>query len=131
MLLLLTFVLYQQTILYLIGKWNQLEIGEYGHGYLVLAISAYLVFYNRLMLVALTPCPEYREIVAVVSARMLWLIAALVDIEMLQTVGLLLLVLSILWVLLGSQVTKILVFPVFYIGFAIPIWFPLSPFCRI
>ena len=127
MLLLLTFVLYQQTILYLIGKWNQLEIGEYGHGYLVLAISAYLVFYNRLMLVALTPCPEYRAIVAVVSASMLWLIAALVDIEMLQTVALLLLVLSILWALLGSRVTKILVFPVFYIGFAIPIWFPLSP----
>ncbi len=127
MLLLLTFVTYRQTILYLIGKWNQLEIGEYGHGYLVLAISAYLVFYNRLMLVALTPCPEHRAILAVVSACMLWLIAALVDIEVLQAVGLLLLVLSILWALLGSQVTRILVFPVIYIGFAIPIWFPLSP----
>ena len=61
MLLLLTFVLYQQTILYLIGKWNQLEIEEYGHGYMVLAISAYLVIYNRLMLVALMPCPEYKQ----------------------------------------------------------------------
>ena len=44
-----TFVLYQQTIVYLLGKWNQLEIGEYGHGYLVLLISAYLIFYNRKM----------------------------------------------------------------------------------
>ena len=50
---------------------------------------------------ALTPCPEYRAIVAAVSASMLWLIAALVDIEMLQMVGLLLLVLSILWALTG------------------------------
>ncbi len=114
-LLLLTFILYQQSVLYLIDKWNQLEAGEYGHGYLVLLISAYLIFYNRQRLMALTPCPEYRAIVAVVLASMLWLVAALVDIEMLQTVGLVLLVLSIVWALLGVQLTKILVFPILYI----------------
>lgn len=125
--LVLTFVLYQQTILYLIGKWNQLGMGEYGHGYLVLAISAYLIFYNRRRLLAITPCPEHRAILAIIVTSMLWMIAALVDIEALQTISLLLLVLSIIWALLGTQVTKILVFPVLYISFAIPIWFPLSP----
>lgn len=125
--LVLTFVLYQQTIVYLLGKWNQLEIGEYGHGYLVLAISAYLIFYNRRRLAAMTPCPEYRAVLAIIVTSMLWMIAALVDIEVLQTISLLLLVLSIIWALLGTQVTKILVFPVLYISFAIPIWFPLSP----
>ena len=76
--LVLTFVLYQQTIVYLLGKWNQLEIGEYGHGYLVLAISAYLIFYNRRRLAAMTPCPEYRAVLAIIVASMLWMIAALV-----------------------------------------------------
>ena len=126
-LLLLTFFLYQQTILYLIGKWNQLESGEYGHGYLVLLISAYLIFYNRQRLMALMPCPEYRAILAILAACMLWMVAAFVDVEMLQTVGLLVIVMSIVWALLGTQVTRILVFPVLYIGFAIPAWFPLSP----
>ena len=126
-LLILTFFLCQQTILYLIGEWNQLEGGDYGHGYLVLLISAYLIFYNRRRLMALTPCPEYRAILAVLAASMLWMVAALVDVEMLQTVGLLLLVLSMMWALLGTRVTQILVFPVLYIGFAIPIWFPLTP----
>ena len=126
-LLLLTFVLYQQTVLYLIEAWNQLEAGDYGHGYLVLLISVYLIFYNRRELVALTPCPEYRAIWAVLIANMLWVVAALVDIEMLQTVGLLLLVLSMMWALLGTRVMQVLVFPVLYIGFAIPIWFPLAP----
>jgi len=126
-LLLLTFVLYQQTILYLIGMWNQLEEGDYGHAYLVLLISVYLIFYNRQRLVALTPCPEYRAIWAVLTASLLLMVAALVDVEMLQTVGLLLLVLSMIWALLGTRVTQILVFPILYIGFAIPIWFPLSP----
>ncbi|MDX2507686.1 MAG: EpsI family protein [Gammaproteobacteria bacterium] len=126
-LLLLTFVLYQQSILYLVGKWNQLEGGDYGHGYLILAISIYLIFYNRQRLRALIPCLEYRAIVAVVLASILWMMAALVGIEILQIVALLPLVLSIVWALSGSRVTRILVFPVLYIGFAIPVWFPLTP----
>lgn len=126
-LLLLIFILYQQTILYLSGKWNQLEMGEYGHGYLVLAISAYLIFYNRSKLMALMPCPEYRAMLAVVSASILWMVASLVDVQMLQATALLLLLLSIVWALLGSRVAQILLFPIVYLVFAIPVWFPLSP----
>ena len=126
-LLLLTFVLYQQTILYLIGIWNQLEEGNYAHGYLVLLISAYLIFCNRQRLALSMPCPEYKAIMAVILSGLLWLVAALVDVEMLQTVGLLLLVLSIVWVMLGTRAIQILVFPILFISFAIPVWFPLSP----
>ena len=126
-LLLLTFVLYQQSVLFLIDKWNQLGGGDYGHGYLVLMISVYLIFYNRQRLAALTPCPEYRAILAIVFASMIWTLAALVDIELLQTVGLILMVLSIVWALLGIQIAKILVFPILYISFAIPIWSLLTP----
>ena len=126
-LLLLTFVLYQQSVLFLIDKWNRLGGGDYGHGYLVLMISVYLIFYNRQRLAALTPCPEYRAILAIVFASMIWTLAALVDIELLQTVGLILMVLSIVWALLGIQIAKILVFPILYISFAIPIWSLLTP----
>ncbi len=126
-LLLLMSVLYQQTIFYLAGLWNQMQAGNYAHGYLVLMISAYLVFYNRQKLALLTPCPEYKAILAVVIASLLWLVAALVDIEMLQTVGLLLLLLAVAWVVLGTRAIQILAFPVLFISFAIPVWFPLSP----
>ncbi len=126
-LLLLIFVLYQQTIIYLVGIWNQLEQGNYAHGYLVVLISAWLVFENRKKLSALIPCPDFKAVVAIVPAVLLWVVAVLVDIEMLQTVALLLLMLSIIWLLLGVRISWILLFPVLYIGFALPIWFPLSP----
>ncbi len=126
-LLLLAFFQYQHTILYLTGKWNQLESGDYGHGYLVLLISGYLIFYNRQRLKVLVPCPEYRAIFAIIVSGALWMIAALVDIEMLQTVALLLLLFSVLWVVLGAPVMRVLMFPVLYISFALPVWFPLSP----
>ncbi len=126
-LLLLVLVLYQQTVLYLSGLWNNFEIGEYGHGYLVLAISIFLVVRNRRQLALLTPCPNYRALPAVITACLLWLASVLVDVNMMQTVGLLLIVLAVIWMVLGSKVTSAMMFPVLFLGFAIPIWFPLSP----
>lgn len=126
-LLMLVFVMYLPTIAYLTGLWNQTPQGDYGHGYLVLMISVYLIFYNRQKLALLSPCLEYKAIVAVVMASMIWLVAALVYIEMLQTVGLLLLLLSLVWLIFGTPAMRILAFPVLFIGFAAPVWFPLSP----
>ena len=125
-LLLLTMVLYQQTLLYLTGFWNQLETGEYAHGYLVLAISAYLIFRNRKALSMLTPRPNYWALLAILTFSLGWMVAALVDVQVVQAVALLLLVLSIVWATLGSQVTRLLLFPIVFIIFAIPVWFPLT-----
>lgn len=126
-LLLVTSGMYRDTVLYLVRLWNQLKIGEYAHGYLVIAISVYLVLRNRRALSALTPCPNTWALLAIVAAGLLWTLAALVDVQVLQAVGLLLLVLAVVWTVLGNRVTRALLFPILFIGFAIPIWFPLSP----
>lgn len=123
----LMLVLYQQTVLYLTSLWNQLGGGDYGHGYLVLAISAYLIFTNRKKLADLTPCPEYKAIAAIFLAALLWVLAALVDIATLQSIALLLLFISMVWAVVGNRVMLLLAFPLLYISFAIPVWFPLSP----
>ncbi len=126
-LLVLMLVFYQQTVLYLISLWDQIRTGTYAHGYLVLAISAYLIINKRHILSSIQPCPEYRAVVAVVVASMLWMVSALVNVEMLQAVALLLLLLSLVWAVLGNRVTWVLVFPILFLGFAIPVWFPISP----
>ena len=120
-------LMYHETVLYLVGLWNQLKIGEYGHGYLILAISGYLILRKRRALSPLTPCPYYPALLAILAASLLWMLAVLVDVLVLQTVGLLLLILAIMWTMLGKQVTGKLLFPILFIGFAIPIWFPLAP----
>ncbi|HHJ36217.1 MAG TPA: EpsI family protein [Gammaproteobacteria bacterium] len=127
LLLLAAMLLYQQTLFYLTGFWNQLETGEYAHGYLVLAISAYLILRSRESLSRLTPCPDYRALLAVLVSSLFWLVGALVGVLVVQAVALLLLVLSLVWVTLGPQVSRRLAFPVLFIIFAIPVWFPLSP----
>ena len=126
-LLLLMLLMYHETVLYLTGLWSQLEIGEYGHGYLILAISGYLIMRNRRTLSHLTPCPSYPALLAVLAASLLWMLAVLVDVLVLQTVSLLLLILAIVWTMLGNLVTGKLLFPILFIGFAIPVWYPLAP----
>lgn len=125
--LLWVMVLYQQTVFYLGGKWNELSLGNYAHGYLVLAISIYLIIYNRKKLAQLNPCPSYAVLPLVFLMVILWLAAVLIDVEMMQTVGLLGVVFTVTWAMFGHQVMKVLAFPILFIVFAIPVWFPLSP----
>jgi len=94
---------------------------------LILAVSGYLILSNRSTLSQLSPCPSYLALLAILAASSLWVLAVLVDVLVVETVGLLLLILAIVWAMLGHQVTGKLLFPILYIGFAIPIWFPLTP----
>lgn len=126
-LLLLTVILYQQTFAYLTRLWNGFSVSEYAHGYLVLAISVYLIVVNRKQLAKIAPCPSYVMLPFVLAASFVWLIAVLVDVQTLQTVGLLLVVLLMVWAVSGHQAMRFLVFPILFISFAIPVWFPLSP----
>jgi exosortase A len=126
LLLALVLVLYRDTVLYLVGIWNQWKTGEYGHGYLVLAISLYLVYRQRTVLAGRTPCPSVAALPAIAGASLLWLAATLVDVMMLQSVALLLVMLAVIWAVLGPRVTRHLLLPVLFIGFALPVWSPLA-----
>jgi exosortase A len=118
---------YQQTVLYLAKLWGNISEGEYAHGYLVLAISGYLVYLNRHKLERLAPCPEYRVLPLLGLAVSFWVIAAYVDVLAAQAAGLLLIVLTAIWVMLGTKAMHVLFFPILFIGFALPVWFPISP----
>ena len=117
---------YFSTIEYLAAVWGDISVGEYAHGYLVLAIAAYLVAINRFRLRALTPCPEFRILPLLALAVCFWLLAAIADVQLAQALGLWMILLTLLWAALGTRVALLLLFPVLYILFALPIWFPLS-----
>jgi exosortase A len=126
LLLVVVLVFYRDTVFYLAGIWNEWKIGEYGHGYLVLAISLYLVYHQRRILAGLTPCPSFTALYALAAAGLVWLAATLVDVMSLQSVALLLVVLSVIWATLGQRITRRLLLPVLFIGFALPVWSPLA-----
>ncbi len=130
LLLLSSAVFYWQPLFYLLRRWSEFSEGDYGHGYLVVAISLYLVYLKRERLAALVPCPAYMPILLVLFASLLWLLAALVNVMIVQLVALPFILLGILWTIFGRQVARQLMFPVLFIFLAIPIWFPLGPFLQ-
>lgn len=126
-LLVATLISYQQTVLYLTDKWANFAVGEYAHGFLVLAIAAYLIFINRHRIAVVAPCPDARILPLLLLSVCLWIASALVDVQVAQAIALWLVLFTLLWAMLGTKVALLLAFPFTYILFALPIWFPLSP----
>jgi exosortase A len=125
--LLLVLLSYRETTRHIIRVWNQVDTGEYAHGYLVLAISLYLIWSRRRPLEALKPCPATAALPAVLVTSLLWLAGSLVDVQMVQVAALLLVVMTVAWALLGTPAARQLLFPVLFVGLALPLWSPLSP----
>ena len=126
-LLLLVLVLYHTTVQSVLAKWGQFEQGEFAHGYLVLAISIYMVFASRHRLAELNPCGNALALIAIAITGLLWLMAWVVDVQMVQALAVVLMLMSVIWTITGNRVARQLLLPVLFLCFAIPIWSPLSP----
>jgi exosortase A len=118
---------YQETISYLVTAWTRWSEGSYGHGFLVLVLSNYLVYRQRKTLATIVPRPGAGALYAIFVSSMIWLAATLASVQMVQYVAVLLLVISVVWVVSGRQAMKLLLLPILFIGFAIPVWSPLLP----
>ncbi len=118
------------TLAYLASLWDINNNGPYAHGYLVLAISLYLVYERRAQLRQLTPCISLWGGAAVFAVSLVNLAAMLVTVQLIQAVALLLLALSLSGFVFGWRVTKQLLFPILFVAYALPVWFPLSPYLQ-
>jgi len=126
-LLLLVLLSYHETVANVLAKWNQLQQGEFAHGYLVLAISLYLVFIRRKKLAVLRPCENALALIALAAGSLLWLVATVVDVQMVQELALLLVLLFVIWTVTGNRIARQLLLPVLFLVFAISVWSPLAP----
>ena len=86
-----------------------------------------MIYDRRSQLKRLVPNTNYTAVILLIPAGLLWLAAAIVNVEVVQSVALLMLVMAIVWASFGSQLGRVLAFPILYIIFALPVWFPLSP----
>ncbi len=127
LLLLFGAAVYWPSLSYLLHIWGQFTHGDYGHGYLVVILIAYMIYLNREQLAMLVPCPTYAPLLVILLSSLLWLLAALVDVRIVQLVSLVLVLFGIAWTILGHQVIRQLAYPLSIIFLAIPIWFPVTP----
>jgi len=117
--------LYRDTGVAMATIWYRSE--TFTHGFLVPPIVLWLVWRQREAIVALRPRPQVSALVFVIGAAFVWLLgqlAAINAVTQLMFVGLLTLTVP---ALLGWDVTRLIIFPLGFLFFAVPIGEFLMP----
>ncbi len=117
---LLLFLLYWDVVQSLVNIWWSDE--TYGHGFLILPISLYLVYQNRAKLAAIAPSFQWNGVGLTILCSVVWIASAVLHIELFQQVLLVGFLTAIIWALLGWKVLLQLLFPLAFLFFAIPLW---------
>ncbi len=117
--------LFWPTIGSMVDVWNNSE--TYTHGYIILPISLWLVWNKRHVLAALRPKPAFSVAIALVVSLVVWALARLASISVIEQLALIGFAVCSTWLLLGHQTAKVLAFPLFFLFLAVPMGQDLVP----
>jgi len=117
--------LFWPTIEGMVYIWYNRE--TYTHGFLILPISLWLIWQKRHHLAAFTPQPSPGLLVFVGGGLLVWALARLTGVLVVEQAAFVGVVISALASLLGWQVAKFLAFPLLFLFFAVPMGEDLVP----
>src|SRR5450830_902567 len=119
LLLLWTFVLYRETGIAMVTIWARSD--TFAHAFLVPPIVLWLVWRQRQLIVVQIPWSAPGVLLLIAAAALVWLlgeVAAANAVTQLAFVGLLVLTVP---AVLGWSVTRLIIFPLGFLFFAVPI----------
>lgn len=109
---------YGETVGSMVATWIHSE--TYAHGFLIVPISAWLVWQRRIVIQTLNPKPTFWFIVPLAAAGIIWLLGNLASVLVVQQYSLVFMILFVVATILGHQIVKELAFPLLYLLFAVP-----------
>jgi exosortase A len=92
----------------------------FAHGFLVLPIVAFLVWHKRLALQQITFRTDPRALPLLALTGLVWLLAHLTDIAVIEQLAGVSLIPLLVWLTLGWTTIRILIFPLGFLLFAVP-----------
>jgi exosortase len=121
-----TLFLYYPLAGYLVEKWENLP--EFSHGYLIPVISIYLIWRRWDLLVAAPKAPSAAGIWIAAASLGLLLLANLGAVRTVACYSLIALLIGIVLALWGKQVLNLVLFPIVFLLFMIPLFtFIMTP----
>jgi exosortase A len=93
----------------------------YTHGFLVVPISAWLIWRERVRLARLRPHHDLRVLPLLAAPGAAWLLANLAGVRVVEQFALVLMIVVLVWALLGPMVARALAFPLLFLLFAVPV----------
>ncbi|MGE0825956.1 MAG: exosortase A [Candidatus Binatia bacterium] len=116
--LVLIVTVFWSTVTAMVATWYQSS--TFSHQFLIVPISLYLIWSQRNAIALLTPVPNLWGLVCLGGATVVWLVGNIADVLVVQQFAWLSSVQLLVWTLLGSAVTRVLVFPLLFLWFALP-----------
>ena len=116
--LLTLLIAFQGTFASMVAIWDRSE--TFTHGYLILPIVLFLVFRLRHELARLQPQPCLLALIPLGLLTVAWVMGELVDVISVRQFAAVLMVPALTWLILGTQITRRLQFPLAYLLFAVP-----------
>src|SRR5215469_7016049 len=113
------------TVLAMAQTWY--ESNTFNHGFLIPPIAAYLAWRKRTALAGATIVPDWRGVVGVTVASLAWLVGDAAGTQIVQEIGLVMIIQMLVLAIFGKMVFRILLFPLFYLFFAVPFGLELVP----
>ena len=119
-------ILYRDTFGSMIYMWW--TEGTYSHGLLIFPISLYLIWEKRQKLSQLQPQFSFWLVPIVLLTSLLWLAGHMVHARVVEHFAVISFIVMLVWIFLGKNALREIIFPVLFLYLAIPIWDPfLTP----
>jgi len=109
----------------MVYTWYNFE--TYTHGFLILPISLWLIWQKRHHLAAFTPQPSPLILLLLVGMLLVWVLARLTGVLVVEQLAFVGALISALASVLGWQVARFLAFPLLFLFFAVPMGEDLVP----
>ncbi len=109
---------YGDTLQSMTAKWRESE--TFAHGFLIVPISAWLVWRQRHVIQTLDPHPNYWMLVPLALLGFGWFLGHLATVAVVQQYCLVTMILFLVATILGNRVVKQIAFPLVFLLFAVP-----------
>lgn len=117
--------LYWDTFASMVKIWERSE--TFAHGYLIAPISVFLIWRKRHELARIAPSPNIWGLGLLLGAGMVWLVARVAGVQVVEQLAAVALIPSVILTVLGWPATRVLAFPLAFLFFAVPMGEDLIP----
>jgi exosortase A len=116
--LLLVSVGFRSTISAMVEVWRSNP--TFSHGFLVLPIALYMVWFRRKQLVRVSPAPNFWGLLPVVLFVTLWFAGYLGSVRLVEELAFVGMLVAIAFTILGRVATRVMLLPLLFLFFAVP-----------
>lgn len=117
--------LYWETASSIVEIWMRSD--TYSYGLIIIPLSAYMIWFQRDVLVDYRPSADFRALPVILGASLIWTASHAVHVLYFQQVMLVVMIWGIIWCIFGGGFIRLMLFPVLYLYFLVPMGESLVP----